>query len=290
MVSEPITYIGLHLGPNSGANDAVIGVRVVPERKVGNVVYARTLNAGELDTDEGISLDVGEKLVCPPGSVKVTIQDVDRYAKLHSDGYAAITNTVWTWLQIPPHADETFFNYLLAVSRRLDMAHALCLAALSELSDRADEPFIRTRERIFGALGNAELMCISLNRAIEMIRKTQTYFQGIKTAVPKEVEDLREAVSAIRNAFEHIDERAVGRTRRENAEDATSIFDQGDLVSYGVLRYADHALNLRTHVVPALIIARKFIYDVITEAGTAKTVSQAIEFGPVSEGGEAAMH
>ena len=290
MVSEPITYIGLHLGPNSGANDAVIGVRVVPERKIGNVVYARTLNTGELDTDEGISLDVGEKLICPPGSVKVTIQDVDRYARLHSDGYAAISNTVWTWLKIPPYPDETFFNYLLAVSRRIDMAHSLCLAALRELSDRADEPFIRTRERIFGALGNAELMCIALNRAFEMIRKTQTYFEEVNTAVPVEIDNLREAVRAIRNVFEHIDERAIGSTRWEDSGDASSIFDQGDLVSHGVLRYADYALNLRTHVIPTLIVARKFVYDVITEAGTAKTVNQAIEFGPVSEDGEAGIY
>ena len=290
MVTEPITYISLHLGPNTGANDAVIGVRVVPDRKVGNVVYARTLNDGELDTDEAITLDVGEKLVCPPGSVKVTIRDVDRYAKLHPDGYAAATNTVWTWLQIPPHSDETFFNYLLAVSRRLDMTHALCLGTLSELGERPDEPFIRTRERIFGALGNAELMCISLNRVIEMIRKTQTYFREVQTAVPEDVEDLREAVRAIRNAFEHIDERAMGRTRWENEGDAAAIFDQSDLVSCGVLRYADHALDLRNHVVPTLIVARKFIYDVITEAGTAKTVNQAIEFLPVSENGEAAIY
>ena len=288
MVAEPITYIGLHLGPNSGANDAVIGVRVVPDRKVGNVVYARTLNAGEPDTDEAITLSAGEKLVCPPGSVRVTIHDVDRYAKLESDGYAAVTNTVWTWLQIPPSPGETFFNYLLAVSRRLDMAHALCLGTLSELGERPDEPFIRTRERIFGALGNAELMCISLNRAIEMIRKTQTHFREVKTAVPEEVECLKEPVWAIRNAFEHIDERAMGRTRWEDEGDAASIFDQGDLVSYGVLRYDDHALNLRTDVIPTLIAGRKFIYDVITEAGTAKTVNQAIEFRPVSENGEAA--
>ena len=221
MASEPITYIGLHLGPDSGANDAVVGVRVVPERKVGNVVYARTLNVGEPDTDEGITLDVGEKLVCPPGSVKVTILDVDRYAKLESDGYAPVTNTVWTWLRVPPYPGETYFNYLLAVSRRLDMAHALCAGALRELGDRPDEPFIRTRERIFGALGNAELMCILLNRAIEMIRKAQDHFQEVKTAVPEKVETLREPVLAIRNAFEHIDERAMGKALRENPADAT---------------------------------------------------------------------
>ena len=30
MVTEPITYIGVHLGPNVGADDTIVGVRVVP--------------------------------------------------------------------------------------------------------------------------------------------------------------------------------------------------------------------------------------------------------------------
>ena len=97
MAIEPIAYIGLHLGPNPGTNDAVVGVRIVPTGREGNVVYARTLNADEPDTGERITLEVGEQLVLPRGSAKVSIADVDRYAEPEPDGYTAVTNTVWTW-------------------------------------------------------------------------------------------------------------------------------------------------------------------------------------------------
>ena len=282
MATEPITYVGIHLGPNAGSDDAIVGVRVVPNGNNGNEVYGRTLSADELDTGEGITLEVGEKLVFPPGSVKVTIQDVDRYPELEPDGYASLTNTAWTWLQVPPLPGEAFFNFVLAASRRIDMAHAHCVSALRELGDRPDEPFIRTRARIFNALGNAESMCIALNRAVRMIKNAHVEFT-VTTPVPSEVEKMQEAVSAIRNAFEHIDDRAMGRAHRENPANAMSIFNQADLVSYGILRYASHSLNLRTEVIPALVAARRFIFDVIAEAGTTKTINTLIEFGPVTD-------
>ena len=280
---EPITYISINLGPDAGVDDAVVGVRVVPEGRNGNEVYGRTLHIDESDTGEGIILVAGEKLVFPPGSVKVTLKDVDRYVDPEVDGYASVANTVWTWLQIPPSPCHAYFLYMLAASRRLDRAHALCVGVLQELGHRPDEPFIKTRVRIFGALGNAESMCIALNRAIVMAGDASARF-SVKTAVPSEVQAVKDAVLAIRNAFEHIDERAFGGARRETPEEAMSIFNQADLVASGTLRYAGHALSLRTQVIPALLAARKFIYDVIAEAGATKTVNKPIEFGPFRDG------
>ena len=280
MIEEPITYISLNLGPDVGANDTIVGVRVVPDGRNGNEVYGRTLDSGEPDTGEGIILEAGDKLVFPPGSVKVTLQDVDRYADAELDGYAAVTNTVWTWLQIPPRPDDqAFFLYMLATSRRLDRAYALCVGALRELGQRADEPFISTRSRVFNALGNAESMCIALNRAIWMIRDAQARFP-VKTAVPHEVADVQDAVRAIRNAFEHIDERAFGEARQETPAEAMSIFNQADLVTSRTIRYACHSLDMRMQVVPALVAARRFVYDVIAEAGITKTLNNSMEFGP----------
>ena len=173
----------MNLSPTLGANDTVVGVRVVPAGRDGNLVYARSLNEGEPDNGERIPLEIGDKLVCPPGSIKVTLEDVDRYAEQEFDGYAPITNTVWTWLHVPPSPDEFFFNFMLTASRRLDDAHALCASALRELGYRPDEPFIKTRSRIFNAFGNAEQMCIYLSLVIELINDARTRF-SLKTDVP----------------------------------------------------------------------------------------------------------
>ena len=42
MTAQPITYISIALGPKVGANDAIVGVRVVPDGRVGNEVYGVT--------------------------------------------------------------------------------------------------------------------------------------------------------------------------------------------------------------------------------------------------------
>ena len=122
MSLEPITHISLNLGPNMGTTNFMVGIRVVQAGRDGNKVYGRTLNTGELDNEESIQLDVGDNLIFPEGNLRITLRDVDKYAEVQSTGYAAITNTVWTWLQMPPPKSEAFFHYLLATARRLDQA------------------------------------------------------------------------------------------------------------------------------------------------------------------------
>ena len=284
MAVEDIAYISLNLSPTLGANDTVVGVRVVPAGRDGNLVYARSLNEGEPDNGERIPLEIGDKLVCPPGSIKVTLEDVDRYAEQEFDGYAPITNTVWTWLHVPPSPDEFFFNFMLTASRRLDDAHALCASALRELGHRPDEPFIKTRSRIFNAFGNAEQMCIYLSLVIELINDARTRF-SLKTDVPAEVEEIASRVRAIRNAFMHPYSHVPGgHIDKEDLGDPTEILDQEELLSHGILSFAGHSLDLRKQIIPTLIATRKFIYDVISEIGTTKTYNGAIEMGPFEDG------
>lgn len=294
MVTEPIGYISLNLGPDVGTHDTIVGVRVVPAGRDGNVVYGRSLNAGEPDTGERISIEAGEKLVCLPGSIKVTLEDVDRYAEQEPDGYKAITNTVWTWLHIPPSPKELFFNFAVTMARRLDEAHALCASAIREMGDRPEEPFIKTRSRTFDALGKAELMCVSLSLVFELVSHGADRF-SLKTPLPAEIKEISDTVRVMRNAFMHLYslvpggylmEERPGRTVMEVEEregDATAILAQGQLVSHGILQYADRSLDLRRQVIPTLIAVRSFIYGGLSESGTTKTCNDTIEMGPFEE-------
>ena len=275
---DPITHISINLGPKVGANDFLAGIRVVPAGRCGNRVYGRTLNHGEPDSGEGISVEVGDTLEFPAGSVSVTMADVDRYSKPGADGYAPVANTVWTWLAIPPHKDDqTFVNYLLAAARRLDAAHAHSVSALRGLTDHANEEGFRAREAMFDALGHAESMCVALSRAIRMIAQGRATISA-PPAVPEEVSAIEQTVLAMRDAFEHIDERAVGKARREGPSDAMSVFDQSDFFTSGVLRYAGHSLDIRSEAMPALIAGRRFIVEAVTRAGLRKTITQPIEY------------
>ena len=284
MTIGPVTYISINLGPKVGVDDCLAKVRVVPAGRDGSRLYGRTLNQGEPDTGEGILIEPGETLEFPAGSISFTMADVDRYAEPGPDGYAPVANTVWTWLAIPPHQDDqAFVNYLLAAARRIDTAHKHCTAALSFLDNTpADELGFRARESMFDALGHGESMCVALSRALRMIARASQMI-STPTTVPPEVDAIEDTVLAVRNAFEHIDERAVGKARNENSIDAMSVFDQSDFFVSGVLRYAGHSLDIRTEVMPALIAGRRFIIEAATQAGLRKSINEPIVQTPANE-------
>ena len=280
MSSTPITHLALHLGPNVGANDALIGVRVVPAGRDGNKIIAKTLNQGQPDSGEGITRHAGEKLLLPPGNARITIQDVDKENSPHADGYAAASNTIWTWLQFGPSPDPILFRFLFAAARRLDSAHDLCVDTLDHLVGPPDEPYIKARARLFRALGYAELMCVAFHRAVRMIEIIPSRF-AVSAAIPIAVDAISPVLKDIRDSLEHIEERAfeIVNAHGDIHPDALTIFDQADFYASGVLSYANHSLDVRGDVVPALISGRQFIFNVAVEkAGAAWTNNVPIEF------------
>ena len=283
MSTAPITHISLTLGPKTGTTDFMVGLRIIPAGRNGNQVHARTLSVGEPDNGEAIQLSEGERLIFPEGYLRITLEDVDKYTEVQPTGYAAITNTAWTWLQIPPPESQAFFHYMLATARRLDQAHGLCVQVLDELKILPEARGIPRRNRFFNALSNSESMCLALSRAITMVINAGDKIQT-KTSVHPDLISLEEHATAIRNAFEHIDERAFGKARQETSTDALSIFNQADLEMEYVLRYAKHSLSLPSDVLPNLVKARQFLYDAISEKGDTKTVNVPVDFGIFTEG------
>ena len=67
MTIGPVTCIGINLGSKTGEQDFLAGVRVVSAGRNGSRVYGRTLNHGETDSGEGISIESGETLEFPAG-------------------------------------------------------------------------------------------------------------------------------------------------------------------------------------------------------------------------------
>jgi hypothetical protein len=263
-----------------GANDALIGVRVVPAGRDGHRVFGRTLADGEHDTGEPVAFYpyAGEELYFPSGSVQVFLRDLERGNNPGPDGYAPVSNTLWTWLNFgAPPPDPPFFHFLFAAARRLDTAHSLCADVLAALTEK-NEPFIKARQRLFGALGLAELMCVALGQAIDMLRSVPSQF-SVDVSLPASVSTLLPALREMRDAFEHIEDRALGNVRGEPHADALSIFDQRDLISRGVLRYAAHSLDLQGQVLPMLVELRRLVLEVAAAtAGAARTLTTPISF------------
>ena len=278
MANQEVNYIGMTLTGEAGADDALVFVRVVSAGREGSKVYARTLNPGENDPGVPIILnpDLGEELHFRPGEITVSIQDVDRPAKADSNGYATITNTVWTWINLPAaHIPPDVYRLLLAASRRLDTAYSL-YSQTQHLLRGLSGDFRQKREQVFTALGLSELLCIALSRAVRLLKQPP-----LRLRLPTSIKNKTPALTKIRDAFEHIDERAGGKVKGKPHADALSIFDQKDFVSKGVLKYASHTLDLGSEVLPMLVDARRAIFEAAVLHTTPTIISTAqIVFKP----------
>ena len=253
--------------------DFLFAGRIVPIRREGNVVYARTLRRGEEDTGKAVHLDAGDRLVFPAGEMVIDSRDIDEhYNPRGPGGYRPVANTVWTWYQIATE-QLGFFLFFFALARRTDAAHALWVLAIEARDKARREDGISQRLAHFHALAEAEVAIVALGRCYRMVRALVEKFCP-ELRVPDSVVKTQEAVLEMRNAFEHIDERAEGKIGggRFDAQ-ALTIFDQPEFVETSILRYKTHRLNFESDVIVALVDCRELVMDAID----ARAKQQAID-------------
>ena len=274
-----IRSVGVCLTPEVGADDMLLQVRIVPDGREGSTVFARTLLPGEKYSEPPVVVqpELGERLVIPKGKCKISLVDIDRMSEKRPSGYISLANTIWTWLQISPTTTPEQFRYLLSAARRLDTAHDQ-LASLHTILSDPPTGFFRMRQAAFQALGLAETCVVSLSRALDM---TCRYSQEFSSAIPlpKEVNSVREDVRQLRNAFEHIEDRALGRVHGKPDADALSIFNQSKLFSEAIVSYAGHSLELREQAARIISVLRDHLFELTaTVSAHAKTSDKPLVF------------
>ena len=85
-------------------------------------------------------------------------------------------------------------------------------------------------------------------------------------STPKTVSNMKPAIKSMRDAFEHINDRASGMTgdrSRVDIQTAYSIFDQSDFVDSGVIVYGEYSLEFERGVLLLLLDCRKYLMDVL---------------------------
>lgn len=279
-----IKSLSLNLTPDTGADDALVAVRIVPEGRKGNVVFARSLRPEEDDDGTPVVVNpaLGERLQFRSGAIQISIRDVDRHAKPEPDGYAPITNTIWTWLSIGNPVDPKLFRYLLATARRLDGTHGL-LAQTASIMANLSGGFIGRREQLYRAISLAEILTVALGRSVDLLDGLPQQF-SVTQPLPALINLKKGSIRQIRNAFEHIEDRALGQVRGKPHLDALTVFEQRDFVGQGKLTYGPHSLDLRAEVPQMLMEARQYIYGVAVEvAGPLRKLAPTIEFFGLEE-------
>ena len=237
--------------------------RIVPVRREGNKVFIRTLRQGEEDTGEAVNIRAGDRVIFEPGALAIDSRQIDAQSAKGLGGYAPVANTVWTWYRIVGE-EVGFFVFFFALARRIDAAHALWALAIQERERAKEEGAISRRTGFLNALAAAEVAIIALNRGFAMVYSLIDRFR-LDVEVPHVVRKIREAVREMRNAFEHIDERAEGRIGRSKEFDpeALTIFDQPDFIESSIISYKEYSLNFEEEVLSALLECREFIMAAI---------------------------
>lgn len=244
--------------------------RLVPDGREGNIVYARTLRRGEEDTGQKVTVNAGERLVIRKGRLVLDSREIDAQSEKEAGGYAPVANTVWTWYQIAGE-ELTYFLLIFSLARRIDAAHSLWASGVEELDRARSEEGILKRARLFKALSTAESAIIALHRGITMFDLLNLEHK-LGLDIPKSVEKIRAVVRDMRNAFEHIDERAQGKINASGKihVNALTIFNQPEFENSSILRYTTHSLNFEKDLLAALLDSRELIMEAIDVRAASK--------------------
>lgn len=249
----------LNLGPD---DEFLLLGRLVPAGSDGNTVFARSLRPGEEDTGKSVHVPAGKRLVIRPGDLSFNSDEIDARSPKGRGGYAPVADTLWTWYRLVGAEDPNFLMMVLAVARRLDATHVFWSATMEALEEAASLAGIARRSTMFQALAMAEVTVISLSRVVQILYGLKEKIEpGLE--MPEDIDSLRPTLQRMRNALEHIDERAMGEAKDGTADDAMSIFFQPYFVDAGVLTYAGEGMSFTEGVPVALGLCREVMMSVI---------------------------
>ena len=258
-------------------DEFLFAARLIPMGREGNRVFARTLRLGEEDAGETIKLEPGDQLVIPAGGLVVNSREIDAYSIKGLGGYAPVANTVWTWYRIVG-VQLGFYLLLFSLARRLDAAHALWALAIQERDKAREEDGIPHRASSFNALARAEVAIIALHRGLTMMHSLIEGFCP-RLDLPESVKSIQGAVKEMRDAFEHIDDRAAARSgqRRKVDLDALTIFDQPDFVDSSILHYKSFSINFHDDVISTLFDCREWVMEAIDAEAALREEGRGVE-------------
>ena len=244
-------------------------IMVTPDSEEENVFWFSFRRPWEEGQRGDVFLPAGSEIRIQEDEMLHYLNDLDaQHNPPGRGGYRRIAHVVWIWgrtvLTHSTLSRETTgsaaIGWRLAVSlaRCTDAAYAGWDSTMQFLEE-ADEDFV-WQLRTYQALAMAEMTVIALHRSFRVLDRLAHYNM---ISPPPAVSGISTAVRHIRNAFEHIEERAAGTVQRRECETALTIFDQPDFLTSGTIQYGDHSLNLNSQVPDSLLACREFVREAL---------------------------
>jgi len=260
VVMVAVSHIGVHSTAEIGVvSDLIHSMRVVPVRREGTTIFARSLTLAEPDDGRRVHIRPGDSIVFEEGAITAELDAIDAREQATESGYAPLAPVLLAWFKFGREGwDDGVVRYALAAARRLDMANELLIRSRDVealINENPEMPGPDLRRAMFNMLGTVELAVISLGRALTMIRDAPEKLT-VPFTIAAALEDAYPAINAIRNAYEHIEDRAFGTVHGSPHADALTIFSYERLLHEDVIVYGSHELNLAEQVPKVLAEAR----------------------------------
>jgi hypothetical protein len=257
VVMEALSHASINTTPEVGdVTGFLFGLRIVETRREGGTVYARTLRLGEVDDGSRVHVAPGESVTLE--AITVELDYLDSLQEPSESGYVPLTPVLATWYSCGTH-DPVKVRYLLAAARRLDEANRRLIDVGQHRSALAADGLAgpAIRHHLNALIGGVESAVIALGRAVDMADRARELI-GATATVPASVRTRKPAITKIRNAYEHIEDRALGLDRGNPHPDALTIFDYRQLLEGNAIIYGPHSLGLSDDVPQLLQDARAF--------------------------------
>jgi hypothetical protein len=126
------------------------------------------------------------------------------------DGYRPIVEPLWAWAQTVGIPQRQQSLLVLSAARRLDTGHLQVERVRDGIDSLLSLSSPAGREQLYEVLGDAEIALIALNRAITMAAKLNGLYR-LPVSYPKIVSEKRSLLDNLRDAYEHVDDRALDR-------------------------------------------------------------------------------
>ena len=183
-------------------DDFLIVERLVPIRREGNVVYARSLRRGEEDTGEVIHLNAGDRLVIPEGELVIDSRGIDDQLEEDLGGYKSIAPVIHVFSAFLEGSIEQK-KILSAIGRWMDSTHLHWKNYTMAVDSMSNATGYKIAIFSYKALASAEQAVIMLHRLNELVAIYNSNFGGIK--VPDVLKKSSKNVQSLRNKIEHSD-------------------------------------------------------------------------------------
>lgn len=263
VVMTALSHITLNTQAEPGpADELILPIRIVPVRREGGQVYVRTLRSDETDKGDRVHVRPGDDVTIEQGAMIIELAAIDRREaeSFPADAYVPVTAVLGSWLALRGLDDDTA-RYLLALARRLDAA-ALLSERIQELWNRLDEDLgaAATRRLVLELIRTTEIAIVTFGRVSNLIQKARAN-ASVTTSIPNDLNSAHSQVKELRDAYEHIEERSIGRVYKSPNPAVLAMFDYSDLIRTGSVHYLGFSLNVRTELPELIQSARQFIID-----------------------------